>query len=115
GFHVNRFFRQRTVDEWLLFAAGRLDDVVTDIAEKEIDLQSGRFEVTQQGCREWAVSVVAVRGCRAVARREQDEHAPAGLYRREPARDRTHSRGALHLRRERIVTAGVKNDQTQLR
>src|SRR5262249_54831999 len=35
---IDRLLRQRAVDERLLLALGRLDDVVADVAEQEVDL-----------------------------------------------------------------------------
>src|SRR5262249_60345450 len=103
-----RFLRQRAIHERLLLALGRLDDVVADVAEQEVDLEPRRLDVLEQRRRERRVAAVAVGGGGAVPRRVGDQDVAGRLDARQAARGGAGAGRALHLGGGRVVAAGMR-------
>ena len=115
GHEIDRRRAERAVDERLLPPLGRLQHFVAHRAEQEIDLEAGCLDVFEQRLGERAVLRVAVVGGRALLGGVGDERLPRRLDAREAAADRALRRARLHLRRERIVAAGVEHDEAEQR
>jgi hypothetical protein len=121
---------QRAIGVGLLPAGGRLHHVVTHETEQLVDLDIGYRDALHDGDREGTVVALAVERGLSVLGRIHHERRSRHLDLAEAAADRTGAdgaarrrglrrhrvrrRGAAHLRRGRIVAAGVEQDQLEL-
>jgi hypothetical protein len=94
--------------------AGTAQHVVAHAAERKAQIEAGHGEVLDQRRGERAVLAFAVGGGRAGLGGERDQRVGRDrLDLGEAAADRARLDGALHGPGERIVAAGVENDQAQ--
>ena len=107
---------ERPIDERLLPAVGRLQNLVPDPAESEANIETGNGEIFQNRRRERAVLAIAVVRRRAGLRGIGDQGVGAGrLDLAETRRYRAGGGLALPAHRldEGIVAAGIEDDQPQ--
>ena len=105
---------QGTVDKRLLPAIGRSQNFVAHATERQPNVQSGSWQIFQQGCGERTMPTIAIRGSRSRLRGIGDQC----VIRRwlDPRQASGKSAGLslpFHGRCKRIVAASVQHDQTQ--
>ncbi len=106
---------ERAVDERLLRVVGGLQDIVAHEAECLAKIEARFCQMIDQRRGKRAVLRIAIGRRRAGLGGKRDHGVGAGRFDLgEPAPDGARTDRPLHLLRERVVAAGIENDQPEL-